>query len=80
MAAEQRPTLTFDTSILEQLACPACMGTLRVDEAQLVCAKCGRGYPVVDGIPVLIVERAVEPSQSVSRTTSSTPVRPKRAE
>ena len=41
-----------------QLACPACFGALRFDAASVVCAECGRSYPVVDGIPVLIAERA----------------------
>ena len=40
------------------LACPACEGVLGAQDARMVCAKCGRAYPVVDGIPVLIVERA----------------------
>jgi len=42
----------------DQLACPACLGGLRPAEGAMVCAGCGRAYPVVDGIPVLIVERA----------------------
>ena len=44
-----------------QLACPSCLGTLRLDEANATCADCGRSYPVVDGIPVLIAERAQLP-------------------
>ena len=48
----------FEASILSQLACPACLGDLRPEEMLLVCAECGRGYPIVDGIPVLIAERA----------------------
>jgi hypothetical protein len=42
------------------LACPACLGELRLEETRLVCAGCGRAYPIVDGIPVLIVVRAAE--------------------
>jgi uncharacterized protein YbaR (Trm112 family) len=44
----------FDETVLGQLACPACLGALDVNGARLVCAGCGRAYPVVDGIPVLI--------------------------
>jgi len=44
-----------------QLACPACLGALRVDEARLVCAGCGRSYPIVDGIPALIGGREKKP-------------------
>jgi hypothetical protein len=49
---------TIDAALVSQLACPACLGDLRAEVARLVCAGCGRGYPVVDGIPVLIAERA----------------------
>jgi uncharacterized protein YbaR (Trm112 family) len=41
------------------LACPVCFGTLAVDAARATCAGCGRVYPVVDGIAVLIAERAI---------------------
>jgi len=41
-----------------QLACPVCFGALRVEPAAATCAECGRVYPVADGIPVLIAERA----------------------
>jgi uncharacterized protein YbaR (Trm112 family) len=41
-----------------QLACPVCFGALALSAAQATCADCGRSYPVADGIPVLIAERA----------------------
>jgi uncharacterized protein YbaR (Trm112 family) len=46
----------FDGRVLEQLACPVCFGDLRLEQAvgQIVCEGCGRVYPIVDGIPVLI--------------------------
>jgi len=46
---------------MELLACPACLGALRLDEARLVCVGCGRAYPIVDGIPVLIAGREDKP-------------------
>jgi len=49
----------------ELLACPACYGELRLEEVRVVCVGCGRGYEVVDGIPVLIAERC-EADGSVS--------------
>jgi uncharacterized protein YbaR (Trm112 family) len=58
MPADPSPHLPFDPTILGQLACPACYGDLRVEESSLVCANCGAVYLIVDGIPVLIVERA----------------------
>ncbi len=48
----------FDPSVLAQLACPACYGELRLENVHLVCEGCRRSYPIIDGIPVLIVERA----------------------
>jgi uncharacterized protein len=72
MPADPSRNLSFDVSILDQLACPACLGALRSDETCLVCAGCGRSYPIVNGIPVLIAERAQAPSQTVSSGTSST--------
>jgi len=54
------PIIQFDPAILSRLACPACHGDLQLEEAHLKCAACGRAYPIVDGIPVLIAERADE--------------------
>ena len=48
---------TLDPAILARLACPACYGELRLKGARLQCMGCSRGYPIVDGIPVMIVER-----------------------
>ncbi len=53
---------SFDCAALGQLACPACYGDLRPEDACLVCTTCRRVYPVIDGIPVLIVERAESPA------------------
>jgi uncharacterized protein YbaR (Trm112 family) len=54
----------FDSALFDLLACPACQGSLSVDKRRLVCAECGRGYPIVDGIPVLIAERAEQPGST----------------
>jgi uncharacterized protein YbaR (Trm112 family) len=62
----------LDAALLGLLACPACQGALSIDEQRLVCAGCGRGYPIVDGIPVLIAERAQAPSHLAGSVTSST--------
>jgi len=54
---------SFDLTILAQLACPACYSGLRLEGARLRCVACSRGYPIVDGIPVLIIERAGRPNE-----------------
>jgi uncharacterized protein YbaR (Trm112 family) len=59
MPADRSKPVTFNPEIVNQLACPACHGPLRLEATALVCAYCGRQYPVVDGIPVLIVNRVL---------------------
>lgn len=39
--------------LTDQLRCPLCRGSLSID-AVIQCMACGRTYPVVDGIPVLL--------------------------
>jgi uncharacterized protein YbaR (Trm112 family) len=50
---EARP-YKLDGGVLELLACPACAGDLRLQGNALLCAACGRSFPVIDGIAVLI--------------------------
>ncbi|MGD0911528.1 MAG: Trm112 family protein [Terracidiphilus sp.] len=56
MSANSQPA--FDAATLSRLACPACHSELHLGVEKLTCAGCGRAYPIVDGIPVLIKERA----------------------
>ena len=58
MTSESAPQIPLEESMVAQLACPACHGDLRSEPARLLCTACGRAYPVVDGIPVLIADRA----------------------
>lgn len=44
--------------LLKILACPACKGDVELKEDKICCTKCGRRYPIVDGIPVMLVEEA----------------------
>ena len=48
----------IDPQLLEILACPACKTDVKLEGERLVCAQCGRRYPVRDGIPVMLVEEA----------------------
>ncbi len=47
-------------NLLEKLACPKCKGSLdyRESENRLECTACRLSYPVVDGVPVLLVDEA----------------------
>lgn len=50
----------------DALACPACQQPLRLETDQVVCTACSRAYPILEGIPVLIAERAEIPLASPS--------------
>ncbi len=59
--SSQSGPLGLDPQLLEILACPDTHHTpLTVDEAagELVCGTCSRGFPVRDGIPVLLLDEA----------------------
>ena len=43
----------------DDLVCPVCFAALSFFETTVVCRGCARSYPVVDGIPVLIPQRAI---------------------
>jgi uncharacterized protein YbaR (Trm112 family) len=63
MASDKTPSsFVFDESVAGLLACPACLSPLCAEESRLVCTACGHAYPVVDGIPVLIADRATTPT------------------
>ncbi|HET7095292.1 MAG TPA: Trm112 family protein [Thermomicrobiales bacterium] len=47
--------------LLEILVCPVDKAPVRQDGAQLICTRCGRRYPIEDGIPNMLVD--VEPDQ-----------------
>ena len=51
----------IDQELLAILACPACQGDVELKEEKIVCVKCGRKYPVKDGIPVMLVDEAELP-------------------
>ena len=55
--------MTIDPKLLEILACPACKTAVRLEEDRLVCAQCGRRYPIRDGIPVMLIEEAEPPQR-----------------
>jgi uncharacterized protein YbaR (Trm112 family) len=60
---------TLDPKLLEILVCPLCKGPLvyRREAAELVCKADRLGYPVKDGIPVMLEEdaRRLPPEEEV---------------
>lgn len=53
----------MDESLLAILACPGCRGGIekvrRENAAGLACPACAVVYPIMDGIPVLLIEEAI---------------------
>ena len=49
---------------LHLLACPVCYAALSLGQGEWIdCTGCGRQYPIVDSLPVLIASRAVLPEE-----------------
>ena len=59
----------MDAKLLDILVCPLCKGPLLYKKAQgeLVCKPCRLGYPVRDGIPVMLEDdaRKLPPTEEV---------------
>lgn len=51
---------SVDPWLLEKLVCPVTRGPLRWDEAagELVSEGAGLAFPIRDGVPVLLIEKA----------------------
>ena len=63
----------LDPQLMNILACPCVehaplrAGTPTDPDADvLTCTSCGCGFPVVDGIPVLLLDEAIPPADSAS--------------
>lgn len=46
--------------LLEMIVCPRCKGSLTYDEKnqELICDKSNIIFPIVDNIPILLIEKA----------------------
>ena len=60
----------LDPQLMDILACPSDdhaplrAGTPTDAQADvLTCTSCGRGFPVVDGVPVLLLDEAIAPAE-----------------
>jgi len=52
----------IDRELLDILACPECKAKVELQGDRLVCMKCGKRYPIRDGIPVMLIEEAEPPA------------------
>lgn len=52
--------VALDERLMEVLACPSCHGRLEHKDRRkaVLCLDCLLQYPVVDGVPVMLVEEA----------------------
>lgn len=48
----------IDKELLDILACPVCKADVELKDNKIVCKKCGRKYPIKDGIPVMLIDEA----------------------
>jgi uncharacterized protein YbaR (Trm112 family) len=55
----------LDPGLLEILVCPDCKAPIAQEGAWLVCQRptCALRYPIRDGIPVMLIEEAVDPKK-----------------
>ena len=56
--------MPLSEELIAVLACPACRGDLRLlgtleQGDGFLCVACDKVYPIYDGIPVLLVDRAI---------------------
>lgn len=47
----------IDQELLELLVCPVDHAKLEIHETHLVCTLCGRRFPIVDGIPNMVLDQ-----------------------
>jgi uncharacterized protein YbaR (Trm112 family) len=57
-APPEKPILPEFSAWGDQLACPVCYQSLLFEKARILCSGCNRTYPMQDGIPALIPDRA----------------------
>ncbi|NYT27238.1 Trm112 family protein [Candidatus Thiodubiliella endoseptemdiera] len=48
----------IDKDLLKLLVCPQSKAPLKQVDDELICAESGLAYPIIDGIPVLLIEEA----------------------
>jgi hypothetical protein len=53
------PLRRLTQQILRALVCPVCHAGLQLEAQSVGCTGCGRRYPVIDGVAVMLAERAI---------------------
>ena len=55
---------TVDSALRALLICPLCRGELEDRERGLLCRKDALLFPVVEGVPFLVKEEALKPTEA----------------
>jgi uncharacterized protein YbaR (Trm112 family) len=58
----------LEKELLEILACPVCKTDVQLEDGKIVCTKCGRRYPIRDGIPVMLTSEATTTQDREEKT------------
>ena len=56
-------TTVLSPDLLNILICPACGSAVREKDNAIECTACKRRYPIENGIPVMLVDRAEKPKK-----------------
>ena len=51
----------IDEKMLDALRCPIGKATLKYKDNSLVCSCCGLIFPIIDGIPDLLIDDSIMP-------------------
>ena len=65
--------MSVDSALLEILRCPDehhAVLTYDADAQTLTCTECKRVFPIRDGIPVLLLDEAIEPDTSAKEESA----------
>lgn len=54
--AANRDAAPLPAELLAVLVCPVDKSPVRQEGGQLICPRCGRRYPIEDGIPNMLVD------------------------
>lgn len=54
--------MAISKELLDILACPQCKGDLELEQdgSGLICNRCNLKFPVVDDIPVMLIDEAIK--------------------
>ena len=57
---EKEVPMTISKELLDILACPKCIGDIRINESEsgLICDTCKLLYHIKDGIPIMLIDEA----------------------